>query len=361
VVAGNMVRCGLFAASTYSKALPDAVMADYLQYCQNDGQVDFQPTRALDFAHKVVAAAPDFSWGWSAVANASMFVALGDPTSADSKAQRAEGLEAANKALKLDPTNSEALGDKSLMLPPSDLTGRERLIKRALAARPQSCGCEHYIYGNLLREVGRLDDATGQIRRGTELNPLDGILQWGLADTLLATGRTAEAKPHLDLSRDLAQDADFAASIVFAEALLTGDLSGTLTILRDPRYSLPKGENEAFIAGFEALQSHDPAAKARAIQLLTNTKFGPDGVVGSNLLAALGANGAALKIVSNEAAAQTWNARTWLFYPTMARALRDPSFPALAQRLGLIRYWKTSHTKPDVCVAKDPPPFCRMI
>jgi hypothetical protein len=33
----------------------------------------------------------------------------------------------------------------------------------------------------------------------------------------------------------------------------------------------------------------------------------------------------------------------------------------LAQQAGLIAYWKTTHTKPDVCSDKDPPPFCRMI
>lgn len=361
VVAGNMVRCGLFAAATYPRALADPVMSDYLQYCQNNGLVEHQPTRALDFAHKVVAAAPDFSWGWSAVANASMLAAVADPTAADARAQRAEGLEAANKALQLDPTNSEALGDRSLMLDFADLAGREQLLRQALAARPQSCGCEHFVYGNLLREVGRFEEAIVQFRRATELNPLDADLQWGLADALLVTGRPAEARPHLDLARDLAKDADYAASLVLAEALLTGDLAGALGILRDPLYGLSKGESAALIAGFEALQSHDPQAKARAIRLLTGTRFGADGAVSSNLLAALGANEAALKAVSEAAADQVWSARSWLFYPTMAPALRDPGFPALAQRLGLMPYWETTHTRPDVCSAKDPPPFCRMI
>jgi hypothetical protein len=45
----------------------------------------------------------------------------------------------------------------------------------------------------------------------------------------------------------------------------------------------------------------------------------------------------------------------------MRPVLNDPGFPAVAQRLGLIAYWKSSHTKPDVCRTKDPPPFCRMI
>jgi hypothetical protein len=61
------------------------------------------------------------------------------------------------------------------------------------------------------------------------------------------------------------------------------------------------------------------------------------------------------------AQANIYGARAWLFLPTMDGARRDPSFPGVVQRLGLIKYWKASHTRPDVCSAKDPPPFCRMI
>jgi hypothetical protein len=50
-----------------------------------------------------------------------------------------------------------------------------------------------------------------------------------------------------------------------------------------------------------------------------------------------------------------------LWYPSMRGVLNDPSFAALAQRLGLMTYWKTTHTRPDVCTANDAPPFCRLI
>lgn len=62
VDAGNLVRCGLFGASTYRKSLPDDVLSAYLQFCHNTS-IEVEPAKALDFAHKVVAAAPDFSWG----------------------------------------------------------------------------------------------------------------------------------------------------------------------------------------------------------------------------------------------------------------------------------------------------------
>jgi hypothetical protein len=51
----------------------------------------------------------------------------------------------------------------------------------------------------------------------------------------------------------------------------------------------------------------------------------------------------------------------WLWYPSMDGVRRDSAFSALVQRLGLIHYWKSTHTKPDVCSDKNPPPFCGMI
>ena len=47
--------------------------------------------------------------------------------------------------------------------------------------------------------------------------------------------------------------------------------------------------------------------------------------------------------------------------PWQRGTLADPGFPALATQLGLFKYWTTTHTRPDVCDEKAPPPFCGMI
>lgn len=63
VDAGNVVRCGLFGASTYHKPLPDEVLRDYMQFCEGHWAPDMQDGRkALVPAQRVVAAVPDFSW-----------------------------------------------------------------------------------------------------------------------------------------------------------------------------------------------------------------------------------------------------------------------------------------------------------
>ena len=67
---GTIVRCGLTGAATYHKPLPDPVLSNYMQYCQQ--YWSYGGTKTLRFAQRVVAAVPDFSWGWSAVGNGFM-------------------------------------------------------------------------------------------------------------------------------------------------------------------------------------------------------------------------------------------------------------------------------------------------
>jgi hypothetical protein len=121
---------------------------------------------------------------------------------------------------------------------------------------------------------------------------------------------------------------------------------------------------DAIGGGFRALVSRSADAKARAAQQLAALPMmGFDqplmnGNLQVNLLALLGAQAAALK---NIGADRTGLSRTALWLPSMTGAARDPAFQAAADRLGLMRYWKSTHTRPDICSSKGPPPFCRMI
>ena len=70
--------------------------------------------------------------------------------------------------------------------------------------------------------------------------------------------------------------------------------------------------------------------------------------------------GPGLAILNNLAAQQ--KPPSWvLFDPGMTAFRNTPEFVPLLNRFGLLSYWKTTHTKPDVCSAAGAPPFCRMI
>jgi tetratricopeptide (TPR) repeat protein len=351
------VRCGLFGAFTYTKPLTDQTLQDYFGFCESDRKHEF--TKGLDFAHKVVAAVPGFSWGWSAVEKAAARAELEDDTQRESL--RNEALAAADRAIALDASNSEAYAYKSLLIDPNDLAGREALLKKALAARPLACGCEHDTYANFLDEVGRIREAIGEYRRSTDVLPLNPGSQIGLAGDLLMSGRPEEAQPHLNLAYDLSGSDAFRAQVMVENAILLDDYTGGLRTLSDPALQMPAQLKSAIATALKALQSNNPQAKKIAAAELI--RLPPD--MGSNfeiwLLGALGENAAALHAVEIAIANNNPYQRSQLFVPSLIGALRDPSFPAVAQRVGLTKYWRTTHTKPDVCSARDAPPVCRMI
>lgn len=356
---GYVVRCGLFGASTYSKALPDAVMADYLQVCHNlVGENG--PPKALEFARKIVAAAPDFSWGWSAVENADLHAIYWSDNPTDVHALRREGVQAADTAIRLDRSNSEAFAFKSLLIDEGDLVARESLLKRAISARPLACGCEHHIYGTFLMEVGRTNDAIAEFRRSIAVLALAPDSQMSLGKALVATNSLADGQQHLRAALDLLSDPAARDDLDLQTAVLSRQFASALKLIREQRTSGPPQYRSAIGAGLAALLSTDPDAKARAAEKVA-TISSPGDELTVDLLALLGAKNLALKQVLDAAAAHKFGARSWLFMPSMADVLRDPSFPAVAQHLGLFHYWRTTHTKPDVCSAKDEPSFCNMI
>ena len=360
VNAGNMLRCGLFGAFTYRKALTDPALSDYIQYCEKTS-IEWEPGKALDSSNKVVAAAPDFSWGWSAVANSALGLFYQDPTSPRAQQYRQQAAEAADKAIALDKSNSEAFTAKAFLNDGHDFVGREEWYKKALDARPLFCGCEHHLYGLFLQAVGRNRDAGEEFRRSTDVMALDFDSQLSLGDSLLLSGKTDEAKSHFDNAGDLSPLPDFSDELLVFDVSTTGDYAAALKAIQNPKVQAPTPVRPALKAAYEAMISKDPAAKAKAVQMLTALPPEMQDREVATMLGALGANAAMMQVVANGVARQRISPASWLYYPIARGVLSDPGFPAFAEKLGLMRYWKTTHTRPDVCSAAAAPPFCKMI
>lgn len=358
VDAGNVVRCGLFGASTYDKPLPDAVLKDYMQFCQGHWAPYLSEGRkALIPAQRVVAAVPDFSWGWAAVAGAFWKVAQSSEDSRLAEGARESGRRAADRAIAIDSKNSEALWIKSLLIDRRDWIGREYLLKRAVAARRLDCGCEHHQYGWMLANVGRIADAVDQLRQANDMLALYVYTPLTLADALIAAGKPEEAKPYIDAAIKLAPDSGFAQQIAISEATETGDMEPLL----DPKSPIPAELRKALLKGYRAVASHNAGAKAEAVQALLALPEDQQNDAVARLLAGLEADHEAFQIASRIAAVQEYPGPSLFWYHNMRATLSDPGFPAVAVQLGLMKYWRTTHTKPDVCNENAPPPFCGMI
>jgi tetratricopeptide (TPR) repeat protein len=360
VDAALMARCGLFAASTYRKPLPDSVMADYMQYCLTAAVFQTAPDKALDSARKVVAAAPDFAWGWSAVADSAAQSLHANEPGARREEVRQIGLQAADRGISLDSRNSAAFAQKSMLIDANDRIGQEKLLKQAIAARPLDCGCEHYLYGIMLQNVGRYADAVPELRRATDMLALDSNSQFALGDSLNIIGKPDEAKPHFDAAVDLDPQPDAADYIAITEATETGNYAAGIKALSGSRLQMAAATKSALLAGYQAMASGHGQAKAQAINGLLALPDGQKNYLVIRTVAVLGAPHEALDLFIQRIDSR-WDWPSLLWYPSMRGTLSDPRLPALTQRLGLMKYWRATHTRPDACSANGPPPFCKMI
>ena len=355
---GNVVRCGLFGASTYHKPLPDGALRDYMQFCEGHWDPNLQDGRkALVPAQRVVAAVPDFSWGWAAVAGAYWKVALSADSSRIVEEARASGREAADRAVAIDSRNSEALYIKSMVLDRHDWTGREDLLKRAIAAHRLDCGCEYHQYGWMLLNVGRTAEAVERLHQANDMLALYVYTPWNLAEALVIAGKPDEAKHYFDAAIDLAPNSGFARWPAVDKATQVGDTD----LLLDPTLPIPAELRAALLKGYRARASSDSAAKAQAVEsLLALTEAQQTDAV-ARMLAELGAHREAFQIAARIATTKEYPGPSIFWDQSMRGTLADPGFPALATQLGLFRYWTTTGTRPDVCNEKSPPPFCTMI
>jgi len=177
--------------------------------------------------------------------------------------------------------------------------------------------------------------------------------QLALAEALVAAGKIEEAKPHFDSAMDLSRQADFRQWMALSEGTESGNYAAAVAALGDPQLQIPQVTRAALLAGYQALASRNPQSKSIAVQALLALAKDQQSETVATMLAALGANREALVVASQ---------RPWLFWNRSMRAVReDPEFPAVVKQLGLMRYWKATHTKPDVCQSNNAPAFCRMI
>jgi len=357
VDAGNVVRCGLFGASTYHHMLPPAVMSDYLQWCQAYWDPSMSEGRkGLVPAERVIAAVPNFSWGWAAVAGAywKMAMSANDPRHLEQA--REAGKKAADRAVAIDPKNSEALFIKAMLLDERDWLDRGSLLERAVGAQRLDCGCERHQYGDFLMEVGRVTDGVEQLRQANQMLALYVYTPLSLAGALVIAGQPQEAREFYTAAADLAPDKAFANSIGIADAEETGNLKA----LSDPKLTIPAERRAALIAAYRALGSTVSGTKAQAVRaLLALPEDDQDGIV-ARLLSNLGAHHEAFQITQRLLTTRS-EYPVFLWHPHMRPVLDDPRVPALMKQLGLLDYWKRSHSRPDVCDGSRQPQFCRMI
>jgi tetratricopeptide (TPR) repeat protein len=361
VSASQVVRCGLWGASGDKKPMSDDGLALYLQWCNEYWGGSPDEDRILDAARRVTAALPDFSFGWSALALASVPIShrADDP---DAAKIGQEGWTAAEKATRLNRLNPEGYMAEAGLLPVNRFAERERLLNHAISVRPTECGCERQSYGDFLVSVGRFDEAAQEFDRARAMMPLAPMSNVRLAQALYLSGRRGEADEVIKHTLQLWPDAETLQVLQMKSAFWTHDYAAAAPLLKTPELHLPDAERQALADAVAALQSNDAAAKQHAISelaALAAERDRNDRLV-VTALAALGAGEVAVNAAGALIRERGPALSDVLFEPNLAAARESPAYVQLIDRLGLAAYWRSGGKLPDFCRASDAPSFCKL-
>lgn len=352
---GTVVRCTL---SNDSQRLSGTALGHWATLCEErwsnpNASID----RYLAVARKATEAAPDFSPAWSSRAMAAVPVP-GSTADEDPDALRKEAEEAVERALRLDPQNSEAYAAKALLRPLDDYAGREALLKKALSVRPTDCVCEQVMYGQFLMSLGRIQEAYEHFQRAHEMRPVSPHGSVGQAHALFLLGREYDGRALLEEARQLWPDSDGLRMMALRSAIWTGRYDAAIAVLNEPGFKVPQPRREPWLAGLRALKSGSAAERREAVAKLVEASKRSNNMVIISILGALGAKAEALD------AARRFidqHGRGWamvLFEPTLAESRETPQFAKLVNDLGMTRYWAQSDRPADFC-SSAPAKACR--
>jgi hypothetical protein len=360
VGASQVVRCGLWGASSYRRRMPDQALSLYFKWCNEHWSGSSTGSAELDAARRVTVALPDFSFGWSALALATTAVATADGPEAERL--RREGMAAARKSMELDDHNPEGYMAIAGLMPLRRYAEREALLKKAISVRPTECGCERQAYGDFLASVGRMAEAAEQYERARAMRPLAPFSNLRFAQALYMIGRNDEADRVLASTLELWPEATSLRLLKMKSALWTGRYDEAVTQLRSPDLPLTSSQRAALSDAFTALKSRDPARRTAATAKLqgfaADPRYNDRLVVGT--LAALGARQAALAAAANLVRERGLFDAEVLFEPNLAAARGEPAYARLVHDLGLTAYWRRARAAPDICRDAAPPQFCSL-
>ena len=361
VGASQVVRCGLWGASSYKKRMSDEALSLYFKWCNEHWSGSTSETAELDAARRVTVAVPDFSFGWSALALAAMPLAAAQ--SADAKQLRDEADAAARKSMELDRQNPEGYMALAGLLPLDRYGEREALLKRALSVRPTECGCERQAYGDFLASVGRMEEAVEQYERARDMRPLAPFSNLRFAQALYMVGRNEEADRILASTLELWPDATSLRLLKIKSALWTQRYDEAIAQLSAPDLPLTSTQRRTLADAFAALKSRNPALRAKSIGDLegfaADPRYNDKVVVG--VLAALGARDAAIKAAANLVRSSR-PVRRGSALRTQHGGVRVPSpaMPSLSASSAWSVIGGRLRSPPDICRDAGRPRFCSL-
>jgi tetratricopeptide (TPR) repeat protein len=233
-----------------------------------------------------------------------------------------------------------------------ELLDAEYGFYNAISLEPNEATPHHW-YSILLARVGRLQAALEQARKAQNLDPSSAVIASNLANVYLQLGHYDEAQRYTQMAHVLGLDPNKSGGIEAEIAMQRGEWEQAKRLLLAQEQLPP--ELRPFMGPYvDALR--DPAKRTAAIAEMR--KLDPKIAKQTDLIAPYLELGAVDEAYDAIFDALDRNDRSWSdewdlshVWSEDGRKFRtDPRFARLAQRLGIVDYWK-QYGFPDSCKA----------
>ncbi|MEE8361050.1 MAG: tetratricopeptide repeat protein, partial [Gemmatimonadales bacterium] len=159
-------------------------------------------TRSVDFFEQAIALDSTFAEAYAGLAETWVLMSSYTGATPDESLQRV--LQAADRALELDPDLAGAYAARGMVLGwvARDFDGGIEELRRAVEANPGYAKAHHWL-GISLVALGRLDEGLAELERAAELEPLSLIIHAELAWMAFFAGRRDQAVAEFDKTIEL--------------------------------------------------------------------------------------------------------------------------------------------------------------
>lgn len=333
---------------------------------------DVDEEQAQTLLERCVQLAPDFAPGWAALASVRAFLlprdrdVIGGP-------HHAAGVEAAERALALDPDCAQAMAALSLLKPAFGEYGEKlRLVNEALKRTPNDSSL-HVARAAWLYSVGRIKDAAAALEVASRLDPLGPAVEGLRASLMTARGEIETALEIISAAWSRWPDSAFIWYMMWV-SLCVARRPDEAEALAAPGVAPKRGVTAHDVAVLRncvaLLRADEPRQRAMCEGMLRSIAHGSQPLALSSCMIAAGLGcadeafdvieraldqGRPLRPDNHEAFGMARaQSSLQLFVSNGGEPLwRHSRFPRLAARLGLAQYWIASGKWPDCASAVE--------
>ena len=353
--AGQVLRCATEALAPDHPELELATLKLYLGGCAELSTTIVDPATSIPLFRKVTRQAPRFAGGWAKLIVAELDAFKG--TNATNSALQSQLRADIEEARKLEPDMAEIYLVQSWLQEPRPILGWMKFADQAVAKNPDHARTlENHALGML--HVGRMRRAVQDARRAVQAEPLSSGARQIFINTLMDSGAIEAARKELLEAERLWPGATNVLQTRLRLEFYYGDAREALRLLESRQLgSTPSQAQKSYL---KARIEPTPANVERAIadaRAVYRHEMSISPL--SNALATFGRTDELTDTLLSSDPGAAPGLILAFFRPPFAALRKDRRFMKIAERYGLIDYWRDSGHWPDFCFEPDVPYDCK--